>query len=59
MSMLPIGPNHTDLSIAANQEAYHRISIAKRRLVACVITLGLSGFAQLKLSVSCRVKTEK
>ncbi len=30
-----------DLSIAANQEAYHRISIAKRRLVACLITLGL------------------
>jgi hypothetical protein len=30
-----------DLSIAANQEAYHRISIAKRRLVSSLITLGL------------------
>jgi hypothetical protein len=30
-----------DLSNAADQEAYHRISIAKRRLVACLITLGL------------------
>ncbi len=30
-----------DLSIAANQEAYHRISIAKRRLVSFLIALGL------------------
>ncbi len=40
-SMLPIGPNHPGSLRLREPRAYHRISIAKRRLIASSITLGL------------------